>query len=192
MLLTPSVIASMDSIRFDSIRFDWITLKTLTTQHFLSFFLLFVYRTREKKIRTPKCSVPSFLLGQSPFKKTFFKEIFFSHYTPFLVAVYYNHEKSNLFRIHVDVTLSDMKHQLNSCLHFRNQRRVTDVEHRCQLVCSDGTVLFINGKLQNDGDVRTMFSIFSQYMTKGQIELDAKLVRSVERCETSPLEGLLL
>jgi hypothetical protein len=28
--------------------------------------------------------------------------------------------------------------------------------------------------------VRTMFSIFSQYMTKRQIELDAKLVWSVE------------
>ncbi|MCI66597.1 matrix metalloproteinase, partial [Trifolium medium] len=30
------------------------------------------------------------------------------------------------------------------------------------------------------GDVRTMFSIFSRYMTKGPIELNAKLVRSVE------------
>ncbi|MCI92154.1 hypothetical protein A2U01_0113450, partial [Trifolium medium] len=28
-------------------------------------------------------------------------------------------------------------------------------------------------KFQNDGDVRTMFSIFSRYMTKGPIELDA-------------------
>ncbi|MCH88959.1 hypothetical protein A2U01_0009852, partial [Trifolium medium] len=45
---------------------------------------------------------------------------------------------------------------------------------------SDGTVLFTNMKLQNDNDVRTMFSIFSQYMTKGPIELDATLVRSVE------------
>ncbi|MCI46011.1 matrix metalloproteinase, partial [Trifolium medium] len=37
-------------------------------------------------------------------------------------------------------------------------------------------------KLQNDGDVRTMFSIFSRYMTRGPIELDAKLVRSVAIC----------
>ncbi|MCI94974.1 hypothetical protein A2U01_0116272, partial [Trifolium medium] len=44
--------------------------------------------------------------------------------------------------------------------------------------CLDGTVLFTNMKLHNDDDVRTMFSIFSQYMTKGPIELDAKLVRS--------------
>jgi hypothetical protein len=35
-------------------------------------------------------------------------------------------------------------------------------------------------RLTNDGDVRTMFSIFSQYMTKGPIELDAKLVRFIQ------------
>jgi hypothetical protein len=35
-------------------------------------------------------------------------------------------------------------------------------------------------KLKNDGDVRTMFSIFAQYMTKAPIEYDAKLVRSVD------------
>jgi hypothetical protein len=40
--------------------------------------------------------------------------------------------------------------------------------------------MFTNMRLTNDGDVRKMFSIFSQYMTKGLIELDAKLVRSVE------------
>jgi hypothetical protein len=32
-------------------------------------------------------------------------------------------------------------------------------------------------RLTNDGDVRTMFT---QYMTKGPIELEAKFVRSVE------------
>jgi hypothetical protein len=35
-------------------------------------------------------------------------------------------------------------------------------------------------KLQNDGDVRTMFSIFAQCMTRIPIELNAKLVRSVQ------------
>jgi hypothetical protein len=34
-------------------------------------------------------------------------------------------------------------------------------------------------KLQNDGGVRTMISIFSQYNMKEPIELDATLVRSV-------------
>ncbi|MCH98213.1 hypothetical protein A2U01_0019213 [Trifolium medium] len=47
-----------------------------------------------------------------------------------LVAVYYKHGKLNLFRIHVDVTLADLKHQLsqlNGRHHFRDERRVTDV-----------------------------------------------------------------
>jgi hypothetical protein len=35
-------------------------------------------------------------------------------------------------------------------------------------------------KLQNEGDVRTIFSVFAQYMMKGPIELDAKLVRPVQ------------
>jgi hypothetical protein len=35
-------------------------------------------------------------------------------------------------------------------------------------------------ELQNDGNVRTMFYIFSQYMTNEPIKIDAKLVRSVE------------
>jgi hypothetical protein len=54
------------------------------------------------------------------------------------------------------------------------------VEYRRPSVCSDGTVLFAGMKLQTDGDVRTMFSIFSQFMTKGPIELEARFVRSVE------------
>ena len=35
-------------------------------------------------------------------------------------------------------------------------------------------------KLLNDDDVRTMLSIFSQYSTRGPIELDGSSVRSVE------------
>jgi hypothetical protein len=90
-----------------------------------------------------------------------------------LPAVYYNREESNLFRIHVDVTLGDLNHQLtqlNSRFHFQDQRRVTEVEYRRPSVCSDETVLFTNMKLQNNDDVRTMFSIFSWYMTNGLIE----------------------
>ncbi|KAK2415168.1 hypothetical protein QL285_037674 [Trifolium repens] len=51
--------------------------------------------------------------------------------------------EKNLFRIHVNVTLGDLKHkltQLNGCVHHRDQRRVTDVEYRRLSVCSDGTV----------------------------------------------------
>jgi hypothetical protein len=54
------------------------------------------------------------------------------------------------------------------------------VEYRRPSIYLDKTVLFTNMKHQNDADVRTMFSIFSQYITKGMNELDGTLVRSVE------------
>ncbi|MCI50301.1 matrix metalloproteinase, partial [Trifolium medium] len=47
-------------------------------------------------------------------------------------------------------------------------------------VTSDGTFCSPNVKLRNNDDVRTMFSIFSQYRSYVPIELDAKLVRSVQ------------
>jgi hypothetical protein len=88
-----------------------------------------------------------------------------------LDAVYYN--DNQLFRIHiVDVTLSAPKHRLtkvNGRLHWRDDSRVTNLEYHCLSVYSDGTVLFTNMKLKNNSVVRTMFSIFAQYMTKGAI-----------------------
>ncbi|CAJ2666686.1 unnamed protein product [Trifolium pratense] len=100
-----------------------------------------------------------------------------------LAAIYYNQGNSNLFRINVDVTLVDLKNQLTelSCrLHGLDQRRVTEVVYRRPSVCSDGKVLLTKMKLHNDEDVISMMSIFSQFMTKGPIELDVNLVRSVE------------
>ncbi|MCI09969.1 hypothetical protein A2U01_0031060, partial [Trifolium medium] len=92
-----------------------------------------------------------------------------------IAPVYYNHGKPNLFRIYVDVIMSDLKHQLNSLLHYREQRRVTAIKYRRPSVYSKGIVVFTNMKLQNDVDVKTIFSIFYKNITKGPIELDAKL-----------------
>jgi hypothetical protein len=78
---------------------------------------------------------------------------------------------------------TNLKHQLtqlNDRLHYCDDRRVTDLAYRRPSVCSDGTIVFTNMKLKNDGDVRIMLSIFAQYMTKGSDELNAKFVRSVE------------
>ncbi|MCI91044.1 hypothetical protein A2U01_0112338, partial [Trifolium medium] len=47
------------------------------------------------------------------------------------------HGTSNLVRIHDDVTLFDLKHHLNSLLHFRDQRRVTEIAYRRSSVCAD-------------------------------------------------------
>ncbi|MCH80075.1 hypothetical protein A2U01_0000837 [Trifolium medium] len=87
-----------------------------------------------------------------------------------LVAVYYNRGKPNLLRVHVDVTLADLKHhlsQLNSHLHFGNERTVTDVEYRRLSVCSDGTVLFTNIKLQNDSECENNVLYFLLVHDKG-------------------------
>jgi hypothetical protein len=97
-----------------------------------------------------------------------------------LAAVYYNNGTPNLVRIHDDVTLSDLKRQLSSLHQFGEQRSVTEIVYRRPSICADGTVLFTKMELRTDDDVRTMFSIFTRYMTKGPIELDATLVRSVE------------
>jgi len=40
-------------------------------------------------------------------------------------------------------------------------------------------------KLMNDDDVRTMYSIFGQYSSRGPIQLDASLVKFVEQIQKS-------
>ena len=102
-----------------------------------------------------------------------------------LAAVYYNGgTPPHLFRIRDDVTLSGLKDeldQINRQLNHRDTRRVVGVEYRCPLSDSAGSLRFSRMKLTNDGDVRTMFSVFGQHSTRGPIELDASLVRSVEQ-----------
>jgi hypothetical protein len=101
-----------------------------------------------------------------------------------LAAVYFDAGMPNMFRIAVDSTLSDLNQQLdeiNRCCNNRNDdRNVTSVDYRKPSIRSDGSITFSKMQLKNDDDVRTMFSIYSQYSTKGPIELDAKLTRSVD------------
>jgi hypothetical protein len=64
-------------------------------------------------------------------------------------------------------------------LRCQDARKVTYIEYLYLSVWSDENVLFTNKKLQNEGDMRTMFSIFSYCSMKGPIELDAELVKSI-------------
>jgi hypothetical protein len=102
-----------------------------------------------------------------------------------LAAVYYNGRKPPLlFRIRKDVTISELKDQLdqvNRQLNHRDKRRVIGVEYRCPLSDSARSLRFSRMKLTNDDDVRTMFSVFGQHSIRGPIELDASLVRSAEQ-----------
>jgi len=102
-----------------------------------------------------------------------------------LAAVYYNGgTPHHLFRIRNNVTLSGLKDeldQINRQLNHRDTRRVVGVEYRCPLSDLAKSLRFIRMKLTNDDDVRTMFSVFGQHSTRGPIELDTSLVRSVEQ-----------
>lgn len=95
--------------------------------------------------------------------------------------MYFNEEKSNLLRIHVDVTLSDLKDQLdqvNGRLNYRETRRVDNVEYLHPSTDYDLSIRFTQMKHQNDDNLRIMFSIFDQHTLKGPIELDTSLVSS--------------
>jgi len=85
-----------------------------------------------------------------------------------------------------DVSLSRLKSQLNQInleLNYRDTRRVDGVEYRRPSTDSVEGVRFIRMKLMNDDNVRTMFYIFCQFSTRGPIELDALLIRSVEHIQ---------
>ncbi|MCH92165.1 hypothetical protein A2U01_0013100 [Trifolium medium] len=101
-----------------------------------------------------------------------------------LAAVYYNNGKPILFRINDDETFEGLKQQLNQLnrtVNNRNDNRtVSSLMYRKPSIGSDGRVTFTSMELQNNEDVQTMFSIFEQYSTRGPIELDATMTRSVE------------
>jgi hypothetical protein len=83
-----------------------------------------------------------------------------------LIAVYYNKGKPpHMFKVWNDFMLFRLKDQLNQINH-KDTSRVDDVEYRRPLTDSTGIVQFTEMKLRNDDDVRTMFSIFGQYITK--------------------------
>jgi len=87
-----------------------------------------------------------------------------------------------------DVTLSGLKSQLkkiNLELNYKDTKRVDGVEYRRLSTNSVGVVRFTQMMLMNDADVRTMFSIFGQFSTRGLIELDASLARFVEHIRQS-------
>ena len=81
-----------------------------------------------------------------------------------LAAVYYNGGKPpHLFMIRNDVTLSGLKDQLdqiNCQLNHRDTRRVDGVDYWRPSTDSARIVQFSRMKLENDDDMRTVFSIF--------------------------------
>jgi len=97
----------------------------------------------------------------------------------------------NMFRVNVGVTLSDLKKQLdwiNGRLNHDDTRMVVSVKYRRPLIDPNGHIQFTQMKLQNDDDVRTMFSIFDQYCSKGRIKWDITFVRFVHGIRESSIQ----
>lgn len=56
---------------------------------------------------------------------------------------------------------------------------MVSVEYCHPLVADDGCIQFTNMQLQNNDNLKIIFLIFSQYNTKGSIQLDVILIKSV-------------
>ncbi|AES64062.2 40S ribosomal S10-like protein, putative [Medicago truncatula] len=86
----------------------------------------------------------------------------------FNTQVYFNGGNPNLFKVRDDVTLKELKDQLDEINQRLNPEDTRRVEYVCQL------------ELTNDIDVRSMFSIFGQDIIFPTIEMDATLLRPPE------------
>lgn len=94
----------------------------------------------------------------------------------------------DLFRVRVDVTLVDLKGQLNQInrrLDHRDTGRVDNVGYRRLLIDSTVRLQFNQMMFKNDDDVRNMFSISDKYNMFLTINLDVSLLGSSENILTS-------
>jgi len=92
-----------------------------------------------------------------------------------LVVVCFNGGKRNLFRVQVDVTLVDLKDQLNQInqrLSHRGTRKVDGVRYRRPLIDSAGILQFRKMMLTNDDNMRSIFSIFGQHIIFSTINFE--------------------
>jgi len=129
--------------------------------------------------------------NQKPHRKKTMENSVFDLNTKLAAVCYNQGKRPNLFRIPNNVTLFGLKSQLNQInleLNYRDTQRVDGVEYQRPLTDSAGGVRFTRMKLMNDDNVRTMFSIFGQFSTRGPIELDASLVRTVEHIRQSLIQ----
>jgi len=96
----------------------------------------------------------------------------------FSAQVRFNGGNSYLFKVWDDVTLKDLKDQLNEInqrLNPGDTRKVEDVQYgRFGLLQSDKIML------KSDDCVRSMFSVFRQHLMFLMIEMDATLLRPPE------------
>jgi len=96
----------------------------------------------------------------------------------FSAQVRFNGGNPNLFKVRVDVTLKDLKDQLNEInqgMYPGNTRRVEDLQYACSGYLHTEKIM-----LTDDDYVKSMFSIYRQHRMFPRIEMEATLLRSLE------------
>ncbi|XP_058725458.1 uncharacterized protein LOC131596731 [Vicia villosa] len=77
-------------------------------------------------------------------------------------------------------SFATLKETLNNLLPDSDNRRVTKIEFREDWIDTNGRVKYNLIELKNDENVKTMWKSFRRRITKGPIELDAQIQRSVD------------
>ena len=96
--------------------------------------------------------------------------------------MYFNEASSPVeFRLLDDTTsLASLTSKLNELLPDTENKKVRKVEFHEDWIDTDGRVKYKLVKLKTDDDVKDVRRSFHRRITKGSIELDANIPRSVE------------
>lgn len=72
-------------------------------------------------------------------------------------------KKPNLLRVHVNVTMCDLKDKINGCLNYRNTRMIISVEYYCPSIGYRRMSLVhpneTTDRRQCEEDIKTMISV---------------------------------
>ncbi|XP_058772492.1 uncharacterized protein LOC131646478 [Vicia villosa] len=98
------------------------------------------------------------------------------------LQVYFNGRNPVVeFKIPDDTTsLARLKEKMNELLTDSDNRRVTKIEFLEDWIDTNGRVKYNLIELKDDEDVKVMWKSFRRRITKGLIELDAQIQRSVD------------
>lgn len=78
------------------------------------------------------------------------------------------------------ISLATLTSKLNELLHDIDNRKVKKIEFCGDWIDTDGRVKYNHIELKTDEDVKDMWRSFRRMLTKGPIELDVKISRSVD------------
>lgn len=108
-----------------------------------------------------------------------------SHYTKMnmnwhVAYVYYNGTKPSIkFKFTEYTPLVDLNFILENLLEYSDNRRIVKLEYRSSSIDNERNIQF-KTELKTDADLRVMWNTFNRYETKGLIELNVTIARSIE------------